>query len=76
MEIVVCDVDGQVARVALVVHVPARVALAVLLVVGHGANELEGGGHTVGLEVVPEESAPTGDFCDAVSKGHYATGFC
>lgn len=72
MEIRVGDVDGEVAGVALVVHVPAGVALAVLRVVGHGADELEGVGDAVGLEVVPESGAPAGNFCDAVAEGHWA----
>jgi hypothetical protein len=28
------------------------------------------------LEVIPEECAPAGDFCDAVSERHCAVQFC
>lgn len=70
LEIVVGDADGGVAGVALVVHVPAGVALAVLRVVGHGADELEGVGYAVGLQGVPEAAAPAGYLGDAVAEGH------
>lgn len=57
-------------------HVPTRVALAVLRVVGHGADELDGVRDAVGLQGVPEGGAPAGYLCDAVAEGHCAGYSC
>ena len=70
-EVVVRDVDGQVARVALVVVVPVGVFRnAVLRVVRLRAHELDLAGHARGHEPVPEQRPPAGDLRDGVAEGH------
>ncbi len=43
---------------------------AVLRVVGHAADEFDPLGDIGGDQVVPDDGAPAGDFCDAVAERH------
>lgn len=61
------DVDGQEARVALVVAVVLGVAAVVLRLAG--ADKVDGR-PLGGLELVPELGAPADDLGDGVAEGH------
>ena len=72
IDVLVGDVDGLPARVTLVAGVEVGgLGAAVLRVVGHGANEVDFVGETLGREHVPHEGAPAGDFGDGVTEGDW-----
>lgn len=71
-QVVVGNVDGEPARVALVVLVPVgRGGLAVLRVAVLRPDVLDLVREPGRLQLVPHKRAPAGDLGDAVAEGHW-----
>jgi precorrin isomerase len=72
LEVVVGNVDGQPARVALVVLIPVGgVGTAALRVAVLRTHILDLVGETGLGQLVPDEGAPAGDLRNAVTEGHW-----